>query len=279
MLQVIKNGQASVILRFKILDSSVSTGAGLTAVAFNSSGLIISTIADNEATATAYTSAGSTVETITTLGTYAAPTATKCRLKEVDSTNHKGLYELQLANARLAVSGAKSLIVSISGVTNMAQTDFVVPLWVFDPYASVTQTGDSYARLGAPVGASVSADIAAVDALVAAPAIRSALGMAAANMDTQLSAIDVDIMTRLAASGYTAPPSVSAILTTQMAESYRALGVSPTLAQALCELLAHSGEKAISGTTLTINKFDHTTPAETFTLDSATAPTAITRAT
>ncbi|MFZ2540711.1 MAG: hypothetical protein WAW75_02935 [Gallionella sp.] len=69
------------------------------------------------------------------------------------------------------------------------------------------------------------------------------------------------------------------INTTQMTESYRAYGAAPTLAQALCEILAHNGEAAISGTTKTIKKFNGTTTAETFTLDSATAPTAITRAT
>lgn len=121
-------GSAGVILRVKLLDSSVQTGAGLTGLTSASSGLKISTIADVEATATAYTVAGSTIESITTLGTYAAPTATKCRFKEVDATNHKGVYEIHLADARYAVSGARSLLVSISGATNLAECDFVVQL-------------------------------------------------------------------------------------------------------------------------------------------------------
>lgn len=136
MLQTFKNGQASVVLRVKLLDSSSTTGAGLTGLTSASSGLIISTIADNEATATAYTVAGSTVETITTLGTYAAPTATKCRFKEVDATNHKGVYELQFANARFAVASSKSLLVSVAGATNLAQADFVVQLQSDDPYVA-----------------------------------------------------------------------------------------------------------------------------------------------
>lgn len=124
----------SVILRVKILDSSVSTGAGKTGLTSASSGLIISTIADNEATATAYTAAGSTIEGITTLGTYAAPTATKCRFKEVDSTNHPGVYEIQLADARFAVASAKSLLVTITGATDAADCDVLVPLTQIDPY-------------------------------------------------------------------------------------------------------------------------------------------------
>ena len=128
MLITIKNGQTSVILRAKLLDSSATTGAGLTGLTFSSGGLIISTIADNEAAATTYTAGGSTIEAVTTLGTYAAPTATKCRFKEVDATNHKGVYEIQIADARFSVSNAKSLLVSISGATNLAQADLGEPL-------------------------------------------------------------------------------------------------------------------------------------------------------
>jgi len=72
---------------------------------------------------------------------------------------------------------------------------------------------------------------------------------------------------------------VSNIFTTQMTESYRANGAAPTLAQAQFEAIAHLGEAAISGTTKTIKKVDHSTTAETFTLDSATDPATITRAT
>lgn len=137
MLIGYKRGQTSIVLRVKILDSAASTGAGKTGFTSASSGLIISTIADNESTATAYTVAGSTIETITTLGTYAAPTATKCRFKEVDSTNHKGVYEIQIADARFAVSSAKSVLVSISGATGCAETDVVIPLRDLDPFDSV----------------------------------------------------------------------------------------------------------------------------------------------
>jgi hypothetical protein len=137
MLFDVRNGQTSVVLRVKLRNSSVSTGAGLTGLTSASSGLIISTIADNEATATVYTVAGSTIETIATLGTFATPTATKCRFKEVDATNHKGTYELQLANARYAVASAKSLTISFSGATNLAECDVVVPLRSVDPYDAV----------------------------------------------------------------------------------------------------------------------------------------------
>lgn len=114
----------SVILRVKLFDSTVTTGAGKTGLTSASSGLIISTIKAEGATPVTYTQAGSTIETIATLGTYAAPTATKCRFKEVDATNHPGVYEIQLADARFASTG--SLLVSVSGVTGLAEADIEV---------------------------------------------------------------------------------------------------------------------------------------------------------
>jgi len=137
MLIGYKRGQGSIVLRVKILNSSVATGAGLTGLVNTSTGLIISTIADTESTATAYTAAASNIETITTNGTYSAPSSGKCRFKEVDATNHKGVYEIQLADARFAVSSAKSLLVSVLGATNAAETDVVIPLRDLDPYDAV----------------------------------------------------------------------------------------------------------------------------------------------
>ncbi len=128
MKLAVRNGITSLILRVKLLDPTSVTGAGKTGLAYNTSGLIISTIADNEATATAYTVAGSTIETISTLGTFAAPTATKCRFKEVDATNHPGLYEVQIADARWAVSNARSVIVTIPATANWSQVDAEVQL-------------------------------------------------------------------------------------------------------------------------------------------------------
>ena len=97
------------------------------------------------------------------------------------------------------------------------------------------QTGDCFARLGAPAGASISADIS----------------------------------TR-------ATPAQ--VLTTALTESYAALHGVPTLTQAIFEIRAMLCEKSVSSTTLTVNKIDGATTAETFTLNSSTAPTAITRA-
>lgn len=134
MLIDYKNGQTSVILRVKILDSSVSTGAGKTGLTNATAGLKISTIADNESSPTSYTSGGSTIDTISTLGTFATPTASHCRFGEVSSSSHPGVYEIQIDNTRYAVSSAKSLLVSITGASNAADCDVVIPLRSVDPY-------------------------------------------------------------------------------------------------------------------------------------------------
>lgn len=130
MLYQYANGLTSVILRLKIRDATSILDAGLTGLTSASAGLIISTICDNELAATVYTQAGGTIEAVTTIGTYAAPTATKCRFKLVDNTNHPGLYELQFADARFAVTNAKELQITITGpaALNLCQEDYKVQL-------------------------------------------------------------------------------------------------------------------------------------------------------
>lgn len=116
----------SNIIRLKIINTS--TGNGYTGLTSGSANLRIAAIADNAASTTAYTQAGATIESITTLGTYAAPTATKVRFKEVDATNHPGIYELQFSNATFSPSSAKSLLISAGGVASMQEVDCSVRL-------------------------------------------------------------------------------------------------------------------------------------------------------
>ena len=114
--------------------------------------------------------------------------------------------------------------------------------------ASVNQTGDNYARLGAPAGASVSADVAALKT-------------------------DVDGGVVLTSAYDFAKGTVA------MTESYAALHSAPTPVQALFAIVQKLFERSVSGTTETINKVDGLTAAMTETLDSSTSPTSITRAT
>ncbi len=67
--------------------------------------------------------------------------------------------------------------------------------------------------------------------------------------------------------------------TVAVTEAYNADGAAPTPVQALMLILQMLTEKSISSTTLTVKKLDGSTTAATFTLNDATTPTAITRAT
>ena len=136
MKEIIKRGATSNILRVFLLDTASTTGAGKTALTSTSTGLIISTIADNEATATTYTAAATNVETVTTLGTFAAPTAGKCRFREVDATNFPGVYEIHIADARYAVANSTQLLVSVQ-CTGVAPVIAEVQLVAIDLMDSV----------------------------------------------------------------------------------------------------------------------------------------------
>jgi hypothetical protein len=71
---------------------------------------------------------------------------------------------------------------------------------------------------------------------------------------------------------------VDALGTDVLIETVNTDGSAPTLKQAIYAILQFLTEKSISGTTMTVKKVDGSTALMTFTLDSATAPTSITRA-
>ena len=293
MLIGYKRGQGSIVLRIKILNSSVATGAGLTGLSSTSSGLIISTIADNEATATSYTVAASNVETITTLGTYAAPSSGKCRFREVDATNHKGVYEIQLADARFNVSSAKSVLVSVLGATNAAETDVVIPLRDLDPFDAVragltalpnVASGSAGAIITSGTGTAqlnVSGGTAAADmveiagqtvtaaAAVTFPSTVSSLTAAGVRSElaVELGRIDTTIGSRLASASYTTPPTSAAIADAVLDDAVEG---SETLRQAV-RLIRAAAVGKLSGaatTEITIRDAADTKARITATVDS-----------
>lgn len=124
-----------------------------------------------------------------------------------------------------------------------------------------------------------------------AAGVRTAIGLASANLDTQLTAIDDFLDTEIAAIKAktdnlpTDPADQSAVeaailsaWTTALTESYSTDGSAPTPAQALMMILQVCTEKAVSGTTMTVKKLDGSTTAFTLTLNDATNPTSLTRA-
>ena len=68
-------------------------------------------------------------------------------------------------------------------------------------------------------------------------------------------------------------------LDTTVADSVPADGTRPTFEQALYMIWQFLAERSVSGTTVTVKKADGSTGLMTFTLDDATTPTSITRAT
>jgi hypothetical protein len=119
-------GTTSALLRVPILNSSVTTGAGLTGLVFNSTGLIAYYIRDGQNTATAISLAAGTLGTWSSGG-----------FIEVDATHMPGIYEIGIPNAVIA-SGVKKATIQLSGATNMQQTTIDIDM---------VETGDPYAAL------------------------------------------------------------------------------------------------------------------------------------
>ena len=95
---------------------------------------------------------------------------------------------------------------------------------------------------------------------------------------TNLPAITANWLTAAGMNADASTEIAAAVLTVAQSESYRADGATGTVVQMLYEILAHHGESSISGTTKTTKRIDGTTTAATYTLNDATTPTSITRA-
>jgi len=131
MKQLRRNSTTNEVILVKLVDAASSTGAGKTGLTNASAGLGIASKADVESAAVACT--GADIEAPTSpIGTYQAPsTAAKCRFREIDATNHPGIYEIFLPNGRFAVAGARALLVSVSATgTSQADLEFQLTLGV-----------------------------------------------------------------------------------------------------------------------------------------------------
>lgn len=100
-----------------------------------------------------------------------------------------------------------------------------------------------------------------------------------ANATDGLGAIKADTAAILVDTDATLPAQISAIFTQQMTEAYAMDGVAPTPAQALFMIQQILGDFTIIGTTISVKQIDGSTEAATYTLDDATNPTSLTRAT
>lgn len=124
-LQIVK-GKTSKSVDIFIRDTSVTTGAGLTGLVYNSGSL------------TAYYHRAGSAATAITLATLASATAawSSGGFIAVDGTNMPGVYRLDLPDAVLA-SGVDEVVVMLKGATNMEPVVLEIQLVSFDPNDSV----------------------------------------------------------------------------------------------------------------------------------------------
>ncbi len=184
--------------------------------------------------------------------------------------------------------GQERAITAYNGTTKVA----TVSTWATNP-----AVGTTFAIV--PDDAVVSTGGSGLDAA----ATRAALGMASANLDTQLSTIDDFLDTEVAAiktktdqltftvsnqidanvidwKGATAPAMTGdayAVVAAILPDSVPADGTRPTMQQAVYMIVQYLMERSVSGTSCVVRKADGTTTLLTLTLGDATAPLSITR--
>ncbi len=146
-----KVGATSQMFYVFIADSTSTTGAGKTGLVFNTAGLVWTYAKSDD---------GNVAGTAVTLATMTKGTWATGGFVEKDATLLPGVYQISIPNA--AISSGTHTIMVLRGATSMADCRVEIPLTAADPDVTVTQTGDSFARLGAPAGVSIEADIASI---------------------------------------------------------------------------------------------------------------------
>lgn len=127
MLLSIRAGTTSKRIPVFIADSSSTTGAGKTGLAFDTASLVWYYWRED---------AGNVAGTAVTLATATLGTFTSGGFKEKDSTNMPGDYELGIPDAALA-AGAKWVKMMLKGATNMAPLPILIELTSAEPDGSL----------------------------------------------------------------------------------------------------------------------------------------------
>lgn len=142
-----------------------------------------------------------------------------------------------------------------------------------DPWSTALPGAYSAGSAGYIIGTNVNAQASSL-------ATAANLAVVAGYLDTEIAAIKAktDNLPSDPADQSAVEAAITAALTLDLTEAYRADGSPGSVAELLYEIVAHLGESSISGTTKTIRKVNGSTTAATFTLDDATTPTSITRA-
>jgi len=196
-------GLTSQTIDVFLRDSSSATGAGLTGLVYNSSGLKAYYRKGATGTATQITLATQTAGGAWSSGGFVA----------VDGTNLPGIYRLDLPDAMVDTEGFVTL--HIYGAANLQPTPLridcrALPADLKKIGASAVNTGT--AQIGVNVVTYASGQ-APPSASTNATAVRTEL-------TTELNRIDATISSRLATASYTTPPTVGAIADAVWDEAY-----------------------------------------------------------
>ena len=125
MKLLLKKNETTVIIHVFIQDSSSTVGAGLTGLTFETGSLVAYYVKPGG------TLTSLTLETISTLGTYQAPTSSAhMRFKLMHDTNAPGLYEIHLHTDTLATNDY--ITIMMHGAANMAPLLLEIQLTDFD---------------------------------------------------------------------------------------------------------------------------------------------------
>lgn len=116
---LIERGETSIIRAIFIGDDSSASGAGKTGIVYNSSGIACHYWYPGVSGETAIT-----LEDISTLGTYSAPTSNAhMRIKQIDATNFPGYYEIQIHDDWASIVNArKQAVFLLRGASGMVTT-------------------------------------------------------------------------------------------------------------------------------------------------------------
>ena len=120
----VKAGTTSKLVRIFVPNSTLSTGVGLTGLAYNTASLTAYYIKEGDASATEITLADMTV------GTWASG-----GFKEIDATNMPGWYEVGLPNA--AIASSASVGIHFQGAANMAPVPIEIELVSYNPLDTI----------------------------------------------------------------------------------------------------------------------------------------------
>ena len=171
MAERVTAGTTSHTIDLFLQDSSSATGNGLTGLTHSTSGLTAY-----------YRKGGAGASTAITLATQTATGAwTSGGFAEIDATNMPGVYRLDLPNAVIDSAGYATIY--LQGATNLLQTALRIDC---KPVPAAVQTIATDAVDADALASDAVAEIQSGLSTLDAADIRTAVGLASANLDTQL---------------------------------------------------------------------------------------------